>query len=256
MYDPSNPYASPMSTEMNPVAVQWLGTPSPSLMKVANGLGMIYAGIVVALLAGIGGGILVGVLTAGRNFDAAEFVAIMILVASIVSWILNIVGSLFCLATPEESGAQGMIYASVAAMGINLLITIAMWLKLMPHGANNIQYLLSLISGVTFLVFLRRLALFIGRQDLAARARSILAWCIGLFIALVAALAIMVGSAGWAVLDAAARGRAANLGNAAGGVAAGGLMILIVAIAALITFVRYANLLTYLRKAILTGVRG
>ncbi len=256
MYDPTNPYASPMATEMDPIAVQWLGTPSPSLTRVANGLGMIYAGIVVALLAGIGGGILFGVLVAGQNLEAAQLVGFLIFAGTIIAWILNIVGNLFCLATPAETGAQGMIYASVASMGINLIITVGVWLKIMPDGARNVQLLFGLISGVTFLIFLRRLALFIGRLDLANRARSILIWCAGLFLALVAALAIMIGSAGFAAFQAAAKGRAAELGNAAGGVATGGFMILVILIAALITFVRYANLLTYLRKAILSGGRG
>jgi hypothetical protein len=102
------------------------------------------------------------------------------------------------------------------------------------------------------------LGLFIGRQDLADKAYSILMWCIGLVVASVAALAIMVGSAGLAFFRAAAAGdRAApDFGHAGGGVAAGGLLMLIVAIAALVTFVRYANLLTYMRKAILGGGRG
>src|SRR5207245_3437751 len=58
MYDPSNPYASPMASAMDPIAIQWLGTPSPSLRKVANGLGMIYAGICLDILSAVGGAIL------------------------------------------------------------------------------------------------------------------------------------------------------------------------------------------------------
>src|SRR5438045_3198868 len=55
MYDSSNPYASPTSADIHPVAAQWMGTPSPSLQRVANGLGMIFAGNILILVAVIGG---------------------------------------------------------------------------------------------------------------------------------------------------------------------------------------------------------
>jgi hypothetical protein len=78
MYDPINPYASPMTTEMNPVAVQWLGTPSASLTKVAKGLGLIYSGICLGLLSGIGGSILMHVVAAAtRSIEAVGMIAIL-----------------------------------------------------------------------------------------------------------------------------------------------------------------------------------
>ncbi len=108
------------------------------------------------------------------------------------------------------------------------------------------------------MLFLQKLALFIGRLDLAAKAKSVLMWCIicaGLFVA---AIVIMIGSLGMAFFQAANGGAmnhadAANVGAGAG---LGGLLIVVAAIVGLITFVRYANLLTYLRKAILSGGRG
>src|SRR5438046_2538450 len=103
MYDSNNPYASP-GAEMHPVAAQWLGTPSPSLRRVANGLGLIFAGNILSMTA------LFGLISGGAAFagDAATWAAIanVLSIAMLVSFGLNVAGSLFCLATPAESGAQ------------------------------------------------------------------------------------------------------------------------------------------------------
>jgi hypothetical protein len=253
MYDPTNPYASPMSTEMNPVAIQWLGTPSPSLLKVARGLGLIYAGICLALLGVIGGAVLMAVV---RSLEMFQLVGLVTGICVVVAWILNITGTLFCLATPEESGAQGMIYASAAAMGISLLLKIAEALTAIPPGVRLLAGLAAIVSGITFLVFMKRLATFVGRQDLARRAQSILNWCIGLFVAMVATIAYMTGSVGMAFIRGAATGREAPVGDAAASAGIGFIIMGIIGIAALFTFLRYANLLTYLRKAILSGGQG
>jgi hypothetical protein len=252
MYDPSNPYASPMASAMDPIAVQWLGTPSPSLRKVANGLGMIYAGICLAILSAIGGAILSA--TSRGNLDTLALIGILLVIAFIVSAILNIVGTLFCLATPEESGAKGMIYASAAAMGLSLLISFAIRLHVIPPPASIVQMILTFISGVTFLVFLRRLSLFIGRQDLAKKARSILIWCVGLVMAVIIALALMISSVGMAYVRALATGQRPQVGrDELGSTTLPFLILGVVAVAGFITFLRDANLLTYTRKAILSG---
>jgi hypothetical protein len=246
-----------MSTEMNPVAVQWLGTPSPSLLKVAKGLGLIYSGICLALLCAIGGTILVAVVAAAtQSAGLVGLLGILMGIGIVVAGIMNIVGTLMCTATPEESGAKGMIYASVAAMGIAVLVSITIAVGLMSRQAAGVQYLANIVSGITFFVFLKRLAMFIGRADLAAKAQSILNWCIGLFVGLLASVAIMLGSAGVAFFRAATEGREAPAGGAAAGAGIAGLLIVIIIIAGLITFIRYANLLTYLRKAILSGGRA
>jgi hypothetical protein len=257
MYDPTNPYASPMSTEMNPVAVQWLGTPSPSLLKVARGLGLIYSGICLALLSAIGGTILVAVVAAAtRSAELVGLLGVLMGIGIVVAGIMNIVGTLMCTATPEESGAKGMIYASVAAMALAVLISIGIAVGLASKQVAVVEYLANIISGITFLVFMKRLAMFIGRIDLAAKAQSILNWCIGLFVAMIAVMVFTVSTVGVAFFRAAAGGQDARLGDAAAGAGLGFIMMAVIAIAALITFIRYANLLTYLRKAILSGGQG
>jgi hypothetical protein len=255
MQNQTNPYASPMAMDMSPVAVQWLQTPSTSLTKVANGLGLIYTGICVTLLSAIGGPILM--IVDGRSLGAVGLMLMLIGLGVIAGLVLNIVGSIFCLSTPPETGAQGLIYTSVGAMGLGLLITVGSWIALLtqtpfPQGLSGLQQLLNLVAGITFMLFLRKLALFIGRMDLAGKAKSILIWCcicIGLFIA---SLVLMIGSAGAAFLQGGERA----VENAGTGFGIGGMLALAAVIIGLITFVRYANLLTYMKKAILSGGRG
>ncbi len=175
MQDTRNPYASPMATEMSPVAAQWLQSPSTSLTKVANGLGLIYMGIVVILFAIIGG--ILSLFLLARTPAMAATILAFIGLAVLAGVVLNIVGSVFCLATPEETGAAGMIYASVGAMGLGLLITVSSWLVALPPTMYLVQMVLNLAAGVTFLLFLRKLAQFIGRADFAAKAKSVLIWC-------------------------------------------------------------------------------
>ncbi len=51
MQDQFNPYAAPTTVTMHPRAAEWLRTQDPSLLKVGRGLGNIYLGIVIAILA-------------------------------------------------------------------------------------------------------------------------------------------------------------------------------------------------------------
>jgi hypothetical protein len=261
MYDPSNPYASPVSTEMHPVAAQWLGTPSPSLQRVANGLGMVFAGNILLLV------IVVGVFGIGIAFaqDVATLAMVdrVVLIAARVALGLTVAGGLFCLATPSESGAKGMIVVSVGATLFGLFIQLCFWLGAIGDSHPLLINLLSIVAGITFLIFLRLLSRFIGRYDLGRRAISILVWSIISTSAFVGGTIMMVAALGWALLKGLAEGQAqaeaqlkAVLQTGAGGALLGTLFILIAVIIALVTYVRYVLLLAQARTAILTGGRG
>jgi hypothetical protein len=261
MYDPSNPYASPTATETHPVAVQWLGTPSPSLQRVANGLGMIFAGNMLMLVAVVGG-ICVGIAFA-QDVATLAMIDRVISIAALVAFGLNVAGSLFCLATPSESGAKGMIFASVGATLFGLFIQIGSSLGAVRDRHPVLINLLSIVAGITFLIFLRLLSRFIGRYDLGRRAMSILIWSIISTFAMIAGMIMMVAALGWALLRGLAEGQAQAeaqlkvvLQAGAGGALLGMLLILIAVIIALVNYVRYILLLAQARTAILTGLRG
>jgi hypothetical protein len=242
MSDPTNPYATPMLMEMNPVAVQWLGTPPGSHLKVARGLRLIYWGICIYLVSDIGGFVLL--LSVARSPESFRMIIVLIGIGCVAAWILNIVGTLLCSATPEESGALGTIYTAVAAMGVGILLQIVQWVGFMPQAASYLQGIAGIIGGILLLVFLKRLGMFIGRLDLAGKAKSILNWCIGLFVALIADIVYTVSSAGMAFFRTAAEVKEPRTDNTEAGLGFGIILFSMILIAALITFIRYANLLT------------
>jgi hypothetical protein len=253
MYDPSNPYASPMATEMNPVAVDWLGTPSASLYKVANGLGLIYYGVIVMAIA-IGGGTIIGAILGAtspnpdpnviaRRIADQHALFLGIMLVSIGGRLLGITGSLFCLATPAETGAQGFIFTSVATMGGGVGVQLAVWLGFVSPRLELLQHIFYIVSGATFLLFLRRLAQFTGRDDLAEKAKSVLMWC-GVLLVLIIGI----------ILVPLVNGR--PIGRNDGTLAILGILGLVLLIGGLVVFVRYANLVNSLRKHILIGSRA
>ena len=228
--DSINPYQAPLATDARPrpEAVEWLGSRSVSLSRVALGLGIIYAGIIVTVLAVIGG--IAGIRLLQDHDMIALFAAGMVLVAGIGT-LLNVVGSCLCLATPEETGARGLIQMSVGAMLAALVFGIADGAEILPTRLHFIESVMQLIAGVNFLRYLGQLGRFIGRRDLARRARSIFVWCGILFVLFIVAIVVAANQPG-------------PVGVAAIVIVAGGWLIL---------FVSYVNLIAATRKAILSG---
>ncbi len=234
-----NPYQSPTTVGMSPVAAQWLAVPSISLTRVARGLGIMYAGIVLILLS-------IGLLFVSPFLPIpqdAKLLAIKIATALIIGGaVMEIIGPLFCLATPQETGAAGYIYVSVAALIGSLALQGAALLQALekipalPPALGIVQPILGVLSGLTFMLFLQRLNTFIGRPDLAHKAMTV-------FVVALVLITIQAGFLTYVLVTRTVPIDARTLGWAS----------LAVVIAWLVTFLMYANLLTYTRKAILRG---
>jgi len=249
MQEEFNPYAAPASTAMHPRAAEWLrSTDDPSLQKVAQGLGLIYLSIVILVGSVILMFVLGLVLTAAEGpaaprgaLGGVPIVVVLGGLAMIVGYLLSLVGSFMCLATPAETGAKGLITASVVLMVLSLVLNIANFFA-RSRGTEGLTNLFSVIGGICFIIFLRRLALFIGATHLAERARNIL-------IALVAGVAIII----LMVILAIAGGLNAARGGGGGLVAIAFFLGVVLVIGGLVVFVMYANLINNLRKAIQSG---
>jgi hypothetical protein len=239
MYEPTNPYASPAATGIDPVAAKWLGSDSASLRRVAVGLGMIYTGIVLAFLAIM---LMVGVYLL-RAADVIELATRAAGLLALIGLLLDLIGGLFCLATPPETRALGLIFASVAAMFFWTFLVIAQVLHLvgyldrLPSAAPIVQQVIGGISVLTFILFLRRLARFISRADLARRA-------IGVFIYASVLWVFQLGLEIYLIMG----GRAPMM-NLVGSL----IVIVSVVVAYAVALILFANLVTYTRKAILSG---
>ncbi len=249
MQDQFNPYAAPATVAMHPRAAEWLQSPQdPSLQRVATGLGLIYLSILIILLTAIltvvlsvifvqgagqrmvqGGG--AGVVVAeARTFG---MIGLMAGIAFIIGYLLSIIGTFMCLATPEESGAKGWITASATLMVMSIVMQIALFVIRDTDTirvVRSVQPLVGLVGGICFLVFLKRLAQFIGSERLTRRAQRILTLlAVGFAITVIAVALVMAG----------------NL--------MASLLLIVVVIGGLIVFVMYANLLVSLKNAIRSG---
>src|SRR5262249_41504008 len=81
-----------------------------------------------------------------------------------------------CLSTPAETGAQAYIYIAVGAMAINIMIAffsvgLSKEQKQLLILVDNI---LQIIGSICFMLFLKKVAEFIRRYDLAASAQNVL----------------------------------------------------------------------------------
>jgi hypothetical protein len=184
--------------------------------------------------------------------------AMMISISMTIGWVaigiyvLNVVGTLLCLATPTESGATNWIYGSVCFMLINISITLGnILLDDLSPTIQAVQQPAHVVSSIFFVLFLHKLALSLGAPRLASQARSVLIAGVVLLVLLLVQFAITFG-----LLDEVMRrggnvpgaGRAnfnrPELGLALAGV---GLTALITALYVLI---KYSSLLNNLFKTI------
>jgi len=188
----------------------------------------VYWGIAIILLSVIGG-IVLGMVFAAAGGTLALFIpAALIGLGVIAGTITGLTGRIFCLDVPEETNARSLIYAAVICDAVAILVSIATWIPNVPESISSITNLLSLLATLLFIIFLKRIAKFIGRSELADRAQSILTLGIVL-VALSFGTALLLFVVG----------------------PLAGLLGFVVVVLGLVVFLRYVRLVLDLRKAIL-----
>jgi hypothetical protein len=230
MQEEFNPYAAPTASTMHPRAAQWLrSTDDPSLQKVAQGLGLLYNGTLTVIAGIILGIILLVVAGVAAGPGGAMMMMVILAFVLLAAFIMIIVGTLMCLATPEETGAKGLIVASVALYAVGICLSLL-------GGFTNSQLaqsagvLASLGGNISFLLFLKQLSQFIGATELVERAKLLLIL-----------LAVNIGLQLISVVGALA------------GAAAIRILALAIIVIGLISLVLYLRLLNSLRQAIQSG---
>jgi hypothetical protein len=230
MQEEFNPYAAPTTSAMHPRAAQWLrSTDDPSLQKVAQGLGLIYNGTVTIIAAIILGIVLLFVAASVAGPGGAMIMGVIMALALLAAFIMIIVGTLMCLATPEESGAKGLIVASVAlyAVGFCLSLVGQFAENQLAQGAGTLA---SIGGNIAFLLFLKQLSQFIGATELAERAKLLLILLVvTIGLQLISVVAVLAGAA------------------------AIGILALVAIVIGLVSLVLYLRLLNGLRQAIQSG---
>ena len=245
--DPANPYASPQVEMILPHGVQWVQADSPSLRQTGVGLSLIYYGIVTVLLSVIVMvmGVCAAAVAGGRFGRLALGVTALAGLGVIVGSILNFVGPLVCLAVPAESGAKGLIVGSVILQLGSVTHTVLLVVApgVISGPMSTAMNLLGIVAALLFVLFMKQVSAYIGRPDLAARARNVLLAAAALFLTGVLGTVASLATAG----PEGVRSLAMDGPGALPGLA---LLMMVLAIGVLIVFVMYANLIDALRKAL------
>ena len=215
-----NPYAAPLS-DISPGGGEWLQSDSLELTNTKRGLFIVYIGIVLVLLGLIGATVL-----SALELNSLQYIPGGIMALGVL---LNTIGPFFCLSVPSATGAKGLIFGSVACQLLNIAVVVTALTGIMP-AIKSINSVFGGLAAILFILFMRRLAVFIGRGDLASEAtRTLLAAAIVVLLVVVSTIMFSIASPFGVVLMFAA------------------------GLTALVGFVMYANLLNALRKALTPG---
>ncbi len=227
--DEFNPYAAPVHSGGRSTS----RSSSSGLLRVAGGLNLVYWGIAIVLLSVISGAVLGAAIASSNENVTADDYAESGLVAIlgfgvIIGGVLAMLGKVMCLSVPRKTQATELIVGSivfdVAAVGVRIVQMSAD----LPPIARSLTGLFSLLGTLCFILFLKRIAEYLGQGEMADRAQSLIGLGAFLFCA-------TLGS-GFVILVAPALGA---------------LVILAAAVLAIFMFLRYVRLLTDLRGAIL-----
>jgi hypothetical protein len=147
----------------------------------------------------------------------------------LICWLMLIIGPFLCLTAPDETGAKGLIGASILCqLGGFLLSLVSNIGILIAPAILAAGPLLGVIGSVLFVLFMMKIAKYVGRDDLHRKGRNVLIGSSVLFVIAVGAMTTLLS----------------------GGQGLGVLGLVIVLIGGLIVFVMYANLINYLSKSI------
>jgi hypothetical protein len=216
------------------------------LKTTRAGLLTCYYGICLVLLALIGGFVIALVMQGNSMLSMGLVLAALAGLCSFVGGILVLVGQVVCLAVPVASGCRWHLKLVLSmhvmwlvfAFGVPIFVEAIGPLGGMDLLAGEIFTILNLLPEVVglvlFLIFLKRLALYLGDLDLVSAASSVMWWVIGLAIlflvfppiVFVVAMSGLFGA--WLFVPA----------------------LLVTALVTLITFIRFAKLIVRVAHAI------
>lgn len=216
------------------------------LSGTRTGLQLVYWGIVVILLALV---LLIGAIilmvamggaAGGGGIIGGALGIILVVGAVIVGSLMMFVGQCLCLTVPAATGAKGLITTTVAIQVLNLVVgigaSVASTTMGEPNEPNPAVMGVQLVSGILgmvgffcFLMFIKKVAQFIGRHELAAYAGRVIGVFAVILAIYIAMISLMI---------------TATVGGAGGGMAAvGGCLGLVVLIAGIAGLCMYTTLL-------------
>ena len=102
--------------------------------------------------------------------------------------ILAITGRIMCMSAPAETEGKNFIITAVVFDLIAMLFVLSFYIDLVSEQTVRIGGLFNLIAHILFLMFLKKVALYINRSELADKSQGVLNLMGALFISMVAML--------------------------------------------------------------------
>lgn len=231
MSDDTNPFMPPAEVNDQPSIIGPTGIDYQRLTGVENGLRIVYYGFVAILL---------GVIIAVPAAMLMSALIVLPLAFGLIGWLMLVIGPFFCLSAPPETGARPLIIASISC---NMLAFIT---RVVPNVVSTIggeslflvivegiSGLFGLAGSILFLLFMMRMADFLGRDDVRSKAKTVLISSIILM-----GLTILIFILTQAVNEAI------------------GILMLAIAVGFLLVFVMYVDVIRQLFKEIAAGKAG
>jgi hypothetical protein len=138
------------------------------LKLVANGIGMSLMSVVLA--AGATLAMFTPAVAAQSGLVPATIIGVLsklILPCILTSLVLSILGPTLCIGVPAETRASEWAFAALVCNGLSLVGTIAGRFVSFPVWVGIASGLVLLLGQVLFAVFIRKLAIFLKRDDVA-----------------------------------------------------------------------------------------
>lgn len=249
---------------------------SADLMKVSKGLKLVFWGLMVVVIAVVLG--VIGVFAAGFLGAAAArqgggaaavgpggpmlVVLVGVGVLGFAGNIVGLVGRFFCLAAPPEAqGAKARITLSVifevCALLNGLVMNVDNFARILPPVVKSIAsgfgILMQIAAVILFLLFIKALAEFIRRRQLADDAAAVLYLVYGVLGCYLVSLTVLLGSV--ALGGGFGGGGGAPGGGMAVAACLGAVVGLVSLVIALIALIKYARLLTEVSDAVQSYAR-
>ena len=184
-----NPF-SPPTVEPSAPDISWIPTWTADLAKTGTGLNLVLLGTIfvpVSVLVLLSDGALFVVSSVVHDWISRQAAGVLVwmgggaellaLIGILVGGLMLFVGPFRCLSAPAAARGRGLIIGSVVCQTLAGITYFGRFLPMISRLEVPTSFIIAiagLASHILFVLFMRRIAAFIGRMDLVARARNIL----------------------------------------------------------------------------------
>ena len=150
---------------------EWAQGNSPSVKKTRFGLSLVLIGYVVMIISGLCVAFGVMIFFGPNGLKDKGVMSTIALLRILIACFIDVVGPVYCLAVPAESGTKRYLMMSIFFNLIGIITSIVQLLAPMIFSSIFIRPFgfFGYIGTFMFIIFLKKLSEYIGRDDLGQR---------------------------------------------------------------------------------------